>query len=177
VSQLLEEDAMTTTPETAATTLARFDDAWAALEATVTSLDERDLTEIRDPAGWSAKDHLMHVALWEQALLAKLDGRLRHEALGIDEATDRSGDDDTINAAIFARTRHRPLPEVLDAVRTTHAAARARLRGLVDAAGGGAAEPTVPDAASTLLVDVPGYTEHYAQHHTWIRDLVARRAP
>ena len=167
---------MTTTPETAATILARFDHAWAALDTTVKGLDERQLTAVHDPAGWSAKDHLMHVALWEQALLAKVDGRPRHEALGIDEATDRSPDDDTINAAIFARTRHRPLKEVLDTLRSTHAMTRARLAALAD---GRLPASTTPDAhtASTLLADVPAYTEHYEQHHTWIGELVGRTAP
>ncbi len=168
-----------TTPETPATTLARFDHAWAELDGTVKGLSERELTEIRDPVGWSAKDHLMHVAAWEPALLAKLDGRPRHEALGIDEVTDRSGDDDTINAAIFAGSRHRPLREVLDAVRGTHAATRARLAALVDGTAGRSSVSTTPDAhaASTLLADVPGYTEHYKQHRDWIRQLVGRRAP
>jgi hypothetical protein len=142
------------TPDTAAETLAGFDRKWAALEEMVTRLDEHALTEVRDPAGWSAKDHLMHVAQWEQALLAKVDGRPRHEALGIDAATDRSGDDDTINAAIFAATRQRPLKEVLHALRTTHDATRARLV-----------------AALTLLTEVPGYADHYEQHRGWIGDL------
>jgi hypothetical protein len=145
------------TPETAAETLTRFDQQWAALEAIVNRLDEHALTEVRDPAGWSAKDHLMHVARWEQALLAKVDGRPRHEALGIDAATDGSGDDDTINAAIFAATRHRSLKEVLDALRTTHDATRARLV-----------------AALTLLSEVPGYADHYDQHRGWIGELVSR---
>ena len=93
---------MTATRDTAATALARFDHAWATLDKTVQGLSERELTEIRDPAGWSAKDHLMHVATWEQALLAKLDGRARHQALGLDASTDGSEDWDGLNAEIFA---------------------------------------------------------------------------
>jgi len=143
------------TAEAAAATLAKFDEAWAQLDEMVKGMSGQALTEIRDPAGWSGKDHLMHVALWEQALLAKVDGRPRHEALGIDAVTDRTGDDDTINAAIFGATCHRPLEDVLHALRETHAATRARLV-----------------AAVTLLTDVPGYTDHYAQHRGWIRELV-----
>jgi hypothetical protein len=168
-----------TTPETAAETLARFDRAWAELDQTVKTVGERTLMDVRDPAGWAAKDHLMHVALWERALLARLDGRPRHEALGIDEATDRQGDDEAINAAIFARTRHPPLSEVLDALRGTHAATRARLRALADEAAGspGPAVPAAAEAVSAFLADLPSYIEHYEQHHRWIRDLTRPRTP
>lgn len=97
------------TPETAATTLARFDHAWAELHETVKSLSERELTEVRGP----------------------------------------------------------------------HSATRARLAALVDGTAGRSSVSTTPDAhaASTLLADVPGYTEHYKQHRDWIRELVGRRAP
>ena len=54
-----------TTADVASTILARFDHAWDALDKTVQSLDTRALTDVRDPAGWSAKDHLMHLAVWE----------------------------------------------------------------------------------------------------------------
>jgi hypothetical protein len=144
--------------DTAATTLADFDAAFGRLEQTVKGLDARQLTEIRDPAGWAAKDHLMHVALWEQSLLASVDGKPRHQALGIDASTDGSEDYDGINAQIFAATRHRALKDVLDALRTTHAATRARLA------------VASPDPA--LLKDVPGYVEHYDQHRGWIEALV-----
>jgi hypothetical protein len=168
-----------TTRETAVATLTRFDHAWAELDEAVKALGEQTLTEVRDPAGWTAKDHLMHVAAWEQALLAKLDGRPRHQALGIDEAADASGDDETINGAIFASTRHRPLRDVLAALRDTHAATRARLVALVGQSGEPPSTPSVlaGDAAKMLLADVPGYTEHYEQHHGWIRELVARATP
>ena len=145
--------------DTVTPTLADFDAAFARLEQTVKRLDDRQLTEIRDPAGWAAKDHLMHVALWEQALLASVDGRPRHQALGIDASTDESEDYDGINARIFAATRHRPLKEVLDVLRGTHATTRARL--------------SVANPAPALLKDAPGYIEHYDQHRGWIETLVS----
>jgi hypothetical protein len=157
-----------TTAETAATTLARFDEGWVSLDKTMNSLGERELTEIRDPAGWSAKDHLMHVAIWEQALLAKLDGRLRHQALGLDAATDDSEDYDALNAAIFEKTKARPVTEVLDAIRTTHAKTRAHIAAF-------ASGTTSAPAVDAFLADVPGYAEHYEQHGTWIKELIENR--
>ena len=157
-----------TTHETAAAALARFDQAWGDLDKTVNGLTERQLTEIRDPAGWAAKDHLMHVAVWEQALLAKLDGRPRHHALGLAATTEGSEDWDALNAAIFSATRERPLPEVLDALRGTHMTTRACLAAL---AAGAADAPT----AGGFVADAPGYADHYDQHRGWIAELVGRR--
>ena len=156
-----------TTRETAAAALVRFDAAWSELDKAVKSLGERELDEIRDPAGWAAKDHLMHVAIWEQALLAKLDGRPRHLALGLPASTEASEDWDALNAAIFAATRHRPLSDVLDALRGTHAITRASLSAIAS----GSAE--VP-AADAFVADVPLYADHYDQHRGWIADLVKR---
>jgi hypothetical protein len=158
-----------TTPDTAAATLARFDHAWEALDKTVKTLGRRALTEIRDPAGWSAKDHLVHVALWEQALLATVDGRPRHEALGLDASTDGSEDWDTLNAAIFARTREHGVADVLRTLQETHDTTRGRLLTIVH--GGPAAEAT--QSARALLDGLPGYIDHYDQHRGWIETLVA----
>jgi hypothetical protein len=155
-----------TTPETAATILARYENSWAALDKTINAHSERELTTIRDPAGWSAKDHLSHLAAWDEALLAKLDGRPRHVVLGIDEALDRSEDYDAMNAAIFAATRERSLAEALDAVRATQAATRTHLSAL-------ASDRSLP-GGDGFLEDAPGYADHYDQHHGWIRELVGR---
>jgi DinB superfamily len=160
-----------TTPDTASATLTRFDHAWDALDKTVKSLGPRELTEIRDPAGWSAKDHLMHLALWEQGLHAKVDGRPRHEVLGLDASTNGSDDWDTLNGAIFANTRHHSLPDVLDALQKTHATTRTRLVSI--AAAGPTAE--TGETATALLTNLPGYIDHYDAHHGWIRELVASR--
>ena len=157
---------MTTDTRTAASVLASFERAFADLDQTVRAATPRELTGIRDPAGWSAKDHVMHVALWEQAMLAKVDGRPRHEALGISPDTDGSSDWDAINAAIFANTRHIPLDDVLKAFRTTHDGTRARLAAIVNGA----------EAGDVLLAEVPGYTEHYEQHRGWILDLIRQPA-
>jgi DinB family protein len=164
-----------TTPETAEATLARFDRAFLELEATVQALGERTLTDARDAAGWSGKDHLMHIAAWEQVLLARLDGRSRHEALGIDAATMREGDDDTINAAVFGRTRHRPLADVLAALRGTHGATRAWLQALAGRGASPAGPHPGAEAVRAFLDDVPSYIEHYEQHGRWIRELAESR--
>ena len=151
---------------TAAATLAEFDAAWSRLDDAVKRLSPRQLSEVRDPAGWAVKDHLIHVALWERALLASVDGRPRHEALGIDAATDTSEDWDGINAQIFAATRQCSLDDVLMTLQTTHGITRARL------AAAGTGQPSPAD--EKLLIDVGGYIEHYDQHRGWIQELVAK---
>jgi hypothetical protein len=156
------------TTDTAAATLARFDQAFASLEQTVRSVSPRELTEIRDPAGWSAKDHVLHVALWEQALLASVDGRPRHQALGLDPSTEGSEDWDGMNAMIFANTRQQSLDDALHALRATHATTRVRVVAAVSGVAGGAGDK--------LLADLPGYIDHYDQHRGWIEELVRRPA-
>jgi hypothetical protein len=180
------------TLQTTAGVLSRVDRAWASLESTVGRLSPAQLTEIRDPAGWAVKDHLMHVAAWEDAFVARLEGRPTHEALGLDEAT-LALDEDTVNDAIFTRHRNRPLTEVLDALRASHRTARARLAGLHDRIVAGPASGVLSpsrigitgfsiDEARASEGDTPpagawigGNTwEHYDAHHGWIRELVAR---
>jgi hypothetical protein len=163
-------------PKTAAELLSRVDRAWEDLEHTVGRLTPAQLTDVRDPAGWAVKDHLVHLAAWETAFLARLAGRATHEALGLDEAT-LALDEDAVNAAIFAR--HRPPAEVLDTVRASHRAARARLATLDDRAVAGAVGDVLPPGAggdgSPAAPWIAGNTwEHYEAHHGWIRALVDR---
>jgi DinB superfamily len=180
------------TPKTTADVLSRVDRAWASLEGTVGRLSPTQLTELRDPAGWAVKDDLMHVAAWEDAFVARLEGRPTHEALGLDEAT-LALDEDAVNAAIFERHRDRALTEVLDALQASHRTARARLAALHDRTVAGPASGVLPSSsiASTGFSwdSAPGSErdttpagawiggntwEHYDAHHGWIRELVAR---
>jgi hypothetical protein len=120
----------------------------------------------------------MHVAAWEDAFLARLAGRPTHEALGLDEAT-LAQDEDTVNAAIFTRHRHRPLTEVLNAARASHRAARARLAALGNRAVAGTVADVVPPGAESdggAAAWIAGNTwEHYEAHHNWIRALADHR--
>jgi uncharacterized damage-inducible protein DinB len=167
------------TPKTAAELLSRVDRAWEALERTVGRLTPAQLTDVRDPAGWAVKDHLMHVAAWEAAFLGRLTGTPVHEALGLDEAV-LSQDEDTQNAVLFERHHHRPLADVLDTTKANHRAARARLAALGDHAVTGSLADILPPSAGgggdPAVSWIGGNTwEHYDAHHGWIRALVERR--
>jgi hypothetical protein len=82
-----------------------------------------------------------------------------------------------VNAAIFALHRDRPLAEVLDTVRATHRAARARMAALGDHAIQGTVADVLPPGAEKdggpAAPWIGGNTwEHYEAHHGWIRALV-----
>ena len=103
------------TPKTTGDVLSRLDQAWASLEGTIGRLSPTQLTEVRDPAGWAVKDHLMHVAAWEDAFVARLEGQPTHEALGLDEAT-LALDEEAFQAASFGRPSERAWTEWLAAL-------------------------------------------------------------
>ena len=66
------------------------------LDALVERLGPNGLT-IRGPDGWAVKDHLAHIAAWEQSLIGLLDGRNRLAAMGVPGAREGT---DAINAAV-----------------------------------------------------------------------------
>ena len=69
--------------------LRRMEEAWSSLDGALSQLSEEQLQR-RDDTGWSVKDHLSHMAAWERSVAFLLQGRPRHEGLGVDEETWRA---------------------------------------------------------------------------------------
>ncbi|MDQ3930784.1 MAG: ClbS/DfsB family four-helix bundle protein, partial [Chloroflexota bacterium] len=98
-----------------------IDESWAKLNEALDRLTPEQMTEIRDPEGWAVKDHLVHIAAWERSVVVFLQGRPRHEGLGVDEQIYDRGDDDEINAAIQEQRRDVSLSDALSELREVHA--------------------------------------------------------
>lgn len=165
------------TPLYKAVVLHRADQTWARLEQLVSGLSEAQLTTVRDSQGWSIKDHLAHLTVWEQSLLALIQGRSRDEALGLDEGAYRTLDVDDINRIIYQRDQRRTLDDVLARSRRTHQELRAALDALTDAdllkpySHYQPSDP--PEQDGPVMAWVMGNTYgHYEDHIGWIQGLL-----
>ena len=56
---------------------------WAKLQASLVGLNEQQLDLICDEHGWSIKDHLAHIAHWEEVLLMMFQGISYEESMRI----------------------------------------------------------------------------------------------
>lgn len=122
------------------------------------------------------KDHLIHIAAWEQSLLALLEGADRRAAMGVGPGVDET---DAINAAVWTMHRDRTAEEVLDYFRKTHALLMKLLGTMSDADlqlpynHYQANDPRDPGDNRPAVDWVAGNTyEHYAEHIDWIDHLV-----
>jgi hypothetical protein len=153
--------------------------AWEALNTILDRLTEAQLTELRDKQGWAVKDHLIHITSWERSVAFFLQGKPRHEGLGIDEALYLSGSDDAINAVIYQQRKGMPLTEAMAQLRDVHRNMLELLQPMTDM------DLTKP--YRTYLPDEPGEGEgppaydvingntavHFSEHLGWIVTLVA----
>ena len=155
--------------------LRRMDEAWSSLDAALGQLSEEQL-ERRDAQGWSAKDHLSHLAAWERSVAYLLQGRPRHEGLGVDEETWRGSGEDGINRVIHERTRDRSLPEARGDFEQAHQEMLAALSGLTDADiqrpySHFVSEPGSRGDRPIVELIVGNTYEHYQEHQAWLRQL------
>lgn len=158
--------------------LERIQRARATLEQTISQLSDAQLVAPGPSEGWSARDHLAHLTIWEQGLAALLQGLPRYTAMGLDEQTYLSTDEDGLNEIIFQHNKDRSLTEVLAAFQQAHQQVLAALAGLTDAdlfLTYSHYQPDEPgeDSGAPILKWIAGNTyDHDAEHQAWIEALV-----
>ena len=107
--------------------LAAIEQSWHALMDLAQALSPEQWSGPTDAAGWSAKDHLAHLAAWERSLLFLLEGKPAWDGVGISQEDYFSRDIDGVNEIIRQHTIATPPDAVLRQFREQHAALVARI--------------------------------------------------
>lgn len=157
-----------------------IDSAWQDLLAFLSTVTPSEALA-RDDAGWTVKDHVTHLAVWEDSVAVLFRGGARHEALGIDELVYAGGDFDQINEAIKERFPATSLTQAIQQLQQAHAQLTASLQSLADADLKTTVRDFFPQAPrtddrpmTTIIWD--NSAGHFNEHLEWLRVLIGRAA-
>ena len=157
--------------------LERVDRSWTMLDRTVKTLSDEQLQQ-SDGGAWTIKDHLAHVTAWEERIVAVLNGRPSHEALGVGPNAWRDSGVDGVNEAVYQARKDRSTAQVLDEFHGTHQTLVDALHGLDDEAlqhsyNSFGAEDSGERGNEPILNWIVGDTyEHYIEHEQTIQSVV-----
>lgn len=146
----------------------------------IANLRDDDLVTWCDDVGWSVKDHLVHLALWQNGITATLRRQSRGAAMGITGAEyDSSANMDDLNALMRSRYAHLTPGEVKAMLQRAEedfdaAIARYSIEDLQQ--GYGTFEVDNPDDTTPMIAYIIGNTyEHYAEHLPWIQAIISHQ--
>lgn len=154
--------------------LAAMHEGWHDLNTFLATLSEAQLAQPTDAGGWTVKDHVIHLAVWEGSLNAFLQKQPRHEYMGIDRATWENGEIDPINAVIYARNKDLSWAQVRRVFQQAHQELIERIQALSEADLQHPYNYYQPDSTATdsaaTRIGVATY-RHYARHIPWMRAI------
>lgn len=157
--------------------LRQMDLIWNELHTYLATLTDEQLTQPTDAAGWTVKDHLIHLAVYEQAQFGLLDGESRRKALDIPLEMWERDDGDEINAVIQQRHHALPLAEVIQTLRQTRAGTLKKLDALTEAdvlRPFHHYQPNSTEARPIIMWLMAEGVEHYHDHLPWIKAIVGQ---
>ena len=110
-----------TNPPTRAEIVRRMNERCGFVEALVVGHSEAQLTELRDAAGWSVKDHLAHLAPWAFGMADLLIKRPRWFAMGLTlEQWDANFETDAMTELLYEADKNRSLADVMTLFRSAN---------------------------------------------------------
>jgi hypothetical protein len=155
--------------------LAAMRQGWDDLHAYLATLSEAQITQPADAAGWTVKDHVIHLAVWEGSLNAFLQKQSRPAYMGVDQATWQSGEVDRINAVIYQRHQDLSWAEVQQTFRRVHEELIGRIEALSEEDLQRPYHYYQPDSSATdaaaSRISVATF-RHYAKHIPWIKAIL-----
>lgn len=149
---------------------------WGEFQTFLASLTEDQLTVPTDAAGWTAKDHIIHLTAWETAALAVLEGKSKREVLNISPEVWEQ-DDDPINAVLQERYRDMPLDEVMQTFDQNHKNLLKKLNSMTEddfQLPYSHFQPQVTKDFPIIRVVHWDTVHHYGEHRTWIAAIVEK---
>jgi len=165
---------MSDRPATKAELLRLIQQGWDDFHAFLARYSREQLSTLKDAVGWTPKDHIVHLAVWEDSIHVLLNGQSQREGLGLDEATWAS-DYDHQNAVLRERYLALTLDEVLDLFRRSHARLIAKIETLSDEdlrKPYRHYDPTSDDDRPIIGWIIGDTYEHYQEHAPWIAAIV-----
>lgn len=142
------------------------------------SLSEAQLTEPTDAAGWTAKDHVIHMAVWEESILALLSGTAQWIYMKIDKDIWKQGED-PINAVIQQRYKDMTLGDVRRVFRENHQQVMEKLQNMSDEDLQRPYNHYQPMSKQDrpIILWIQGNTyQHYEAHRPWIEAIVGKHS-
>ena len=159
--------------------LRRVQRGWDDFNTYLNTLTEKQKTVPTDAAGWTVKDHIMHLAVWEDGMIGLLRKRPQYERMGLDEATWKTEGYDVKNAVIQQRHQNLSLDEVMKKFRDVHQEMVKQIESMSTADLEEARRNFVPASTDErpIWMWVTGNTyEHYAEHLPWIAAIAEKAA-
>lgn len=161
---------------TKAQLLERIQTGWERLMDVLAGLDDETKERVDPASGWAIRDHLFHLAAWEQGIAYLLTGRSRTEGMGITATQGRNLTMDQINDVVFERGRERSAAEALAASRMAHEEMLNALADLDDAdlqRSYSTFDSQDGDNDRPIIGWIIGDTyEHYEEHLGYISDFL-----
>jgi len=161
--------------------LAEIEDGYDRLVAFLDALDEAALDGPVDAAGWTAKDHVIHLAVWARSMVAVIEGRPRWDDMGVDRVLWRTIAEgyDAVNAHIQQLNRHLSVAEARRALEDAHRAVVDRVATMSVAELSfpySYYQPWATGQDQPLYGYLRGNTvEHYDEHRGYIGAIVEAR--
>jgi hypothetical protein len=155
----------------------RVEASWHELESLAAGMDHEGLSLHRAPDGWAVKDHLVHIAAWEDWLIALFEHRNQLEAMGAGGA---NRDIDDVNTVVYENHRDDSVEDALAYFRSAHARLMEVLRRQTtedfERPYKTFFEPGAQSDEQPVLEAVAGNTyDHYPDHVKWIKEQTGSR--
>ncbi len=170
---------METLPQTKSELLDQLNQSWTKLEQALARMSDEQMTKRRDQVGWSVKDHLDHLSVWEEGIVAMLERKPRFAAMGVAAATLENASEDEVNAMIREHTRSRNLSETRAALRASRQHLERALGKLNDSdllRPFSYYQPNDPrqDRGNPVIGWIVGNSSgHYLEHLPWIQAIAS----
>jgi hypothetical protein len=157
--------------------LKRIAAGWENLQNWLATLSDEQLSHATDAAGWTVKDHLMHLAVWEDGIEALLQKQSRHKRMGLSDSIWENSDVDDINDALRQPHKDKPFSEIRRLSNEIHQRLLATLGALTDD------DLNLPyqhyDPSSDRDAPVFGWIvdvyEHYEEHLPWMQAIAEHK--